>query len=96
MNFHKPFDIDELRLVIDRAVRSTGLEQRVKELEEKLATQPCLDDLKPLKTAVEEYERRLIADALRRNGGVQTRAAKELSTTRRILSYRIGKLKIES
>lgn len=92
----KPFDIDELRLVVDRAVRSAGLEQRVKELESKLAAHPDLDDHKPLKMAVEEYERRLIRDALRRNDGVQTRAAKELGTTRRILSYRIGKLQIES
>ncbi|MBC8206895.1 MAG: response regulator [Kiritimatiellales bacterium] len=91
----KPFDIDELRLVVERAVKSAGLKQRVKELERKLNALPNPEDHKPLKTAVEEYERIIIKDALRRNNGVQTRAAKELGTTRRILSYRIGKLKIE-
>ena len=91
----KPFDIDELRLVVERAVKSAGLEQRVKELEGKLKTFLSPEDHKPLKTAVEEYERVIIQDALRRNGGVQTRAAKALGTTRRILSYRIGKLNIE-
>lgn len=91
----KPFDITELRMVVRRALESAGLEQRVKELEEKLAANPDPDRNKPLKTAVEEYERRLIENALRRTGGVQTRAAQELGTTRRILRYRIEKLNIE-
>jgi DNA-binding NtrC family response regulator len=90
----KPFDITELRLVIRRALESAGLEQRVKELEEKLAAHPGTDRSKPLKSAVEEYERSLIQDALRRTGGIQTRAAEELGTTRRILRYRIDKLNI--
>lgn len=92
----KPFDIDELRLVVDRALKSTVLEQRVKELEARLAAHPDLDDSKPLKEAVDEYERVIIQGALRRNGGVQTRAAAELGTTRRILRYRIEKLQIDS
>lgn len=91
----KPFDITELRLVVRRALESADLEQRVKELEEKLASGPEPDRNKPLKTAVEEYERTLIKDALRRTGGVQTRAAADLGTTRRILRYRIEKLNIE-
>lgn len=92
----KPFDIDELRLVVDRALKSTILEQRVKELEARLAAHPKRDDGKPLKQAIEEYERTMIQCALRRSGGVQTRAAAELGTTRRILRYRIEKLGIDS
>ena len=91
----KPFDIDELRLVVDRALKNTLLERRVKELEDKLAAHPELDDSKPLKEAVDEYERVIIKSALRRTGGVQTRAAVELGTTRRILRYRIEKLRID-
>ena len=91
----KPFDVDELRLVVERALKSTGLEQRIREMENELARRPAAEGEKPLKKAVEDYERRIITEALRRNGGVQTRAAKALGTTRRILRYRIEKLHIE-
>lgn len=91
----KPFDMDELRLVVKRALKRTGLEQRLKEMENELARRPAVEREMPLKKAVEEYERTIIAEALRRNGGVQTRAAKALGTTRRILRYRIEKLHIE-
>jgi len=92
----KPFDVDELRLVVDRALKNAQLEQRVQELEAKLGehAEPC--DHKPLKKSVEQYERLLIEEALRRNDGVQTRAAEELGTTRRILRYRIEKLQIST
>ena len=39
-----------------------------------------------------EYERRIITDALRKAGGIQTKAAGILGTTRRILKYRMEKL----
>lgn len=90
----KPFDITELRLVVRRAMERCSLEQRVRELEETLAARPDPGSRRPLKKAVEDYERSLIQDALKRTGGVQTRAAEELGTTRRILRYRIEKLKI--
>jgi DNA-binding NtrC family response regulator len=47
-----------------------------------------------LEDLVSEYERRLIEQALERSGGVQTRAAEMLGTTRRILRYRMDKLRI--
>lgn len=50
---------------------------------------------KTLKEAVNELERRIITDALRRAGGVQTRASDMLGTTRRILRYRMQQLGIE-
>ncbi len=91
----KPFDIDELRLVVGRALKNTGLTQRLKDLENELACRPALEGEKPLKAAVEDYERVMIKEALHRTGGVQTRAAAALGTTRRILRYRIEKLNIE-
>lgn len=47
-----------------------------------------------LEDAVNAYERKLVEDALERAGGVQTRAAEMLGTTRRILRYRMEKLNI--
>ena len=54
---------------------------------------PPIDKIK-LADAVSAYERRIIEEALRKTGGVQTRAAEALGTTRRILKYRIEKLGI--
>lgn len=88
------FDVAELRLVVSRAMERCRLEKRVRELEERLAVCPESGVGKPLKQAVADYERSLINHALRRTGGIQTRAAEELGTTRRILRYRIEKLNI--
>lgn len=48
-----------------------------------------------LEKAVGEFERTLIIKALQKCDGVQTRAARHLGTTRRILRYRMDKLGIE-
>jgi len=45
-----------------------------------------------IESAVRAYERQLIVDALHQAGGVQTHAAKNLGTTRRILRYKMEKL----
>ena len=49
-----------------------------------------------LRETLETHERQLIVDALLQAGGVQTKAAEMLGTTRRILGYRMGKLGIPS
>ena len=90
----KPFDIEELRLVVGRAIKNVQLKRRIEELERQQAGGLSSGEKKPLKQAVEEYERSLIKDALDCTDGVQTRAAAELGTTRRILRYRIEKLNI--
>lgn len=63
------------------------------------AAAPAAADVPPLpecgatlEAAVSAYERQLIEAALKRAGGVQTRAAETLGTTRRILRYKMGKL----
>ena len=53
-----------------------------------------LNGLRPLSDAVDEFERELIMKALQRTGFNQTKAAALLGTSRRILKYRIEKLKI--
>lgn len=94
----KPFDIDELRLVVARALRLGDLRRRVAELEQAQVPRPAPDaaGAKPMKRAVEDFERTLIQKALQRANGVQTRAAQMLGTTRRILRYRMEKLSIPS
>lgn len=92
----KPFDIDELRLVVARALHLSNLQDRVAGLERELARRPFVaePDGRPMKKVLEDFERILIEKALQHAGGVQTRAAQVLGTTRRILRYRILKLKI--
>src|SRR5207248_9852685 len=53
-----------------------------------------LSGSRPLSDAVDEFERELIVKALQRTGFNQTKAASVLGTSRRILKYRIEKLKI--
>lgn len=53
------------------------------------------DEEGTLEQKVNRYEQELIADALEKSGGVQTRAAEALGTTRRILKYRMEKLGID-
>jgi DNA-binding NtrC family response regulator len=53
-----------------------------------------LSGSRPLSDAVDEFERELIMKALQRTGFNQTKAAALLGTSRRILKYRIEKLKI--
>jgi transcriptional regulator with GAF, ATPase, and Fis domain len=48
-----------------------------------------------LKSHVTDFERHIIASALRRTSGNQTEAARQLGTTRRILKYRIRKYGID-
>lgn len=50
---------------------------------------------RPLSEAVDEFEREAITGALKRTGFNQTKAASLLGTTRSILRYRMGKLKIK-
>jgi transcriptional regulator with GAF, ATPase, and Fis domain len=47
-----------------------------------------------LEEAVGKFERELIVKALKKCDGIQTRAAEQLGTTRRILRYRMEKLGI--
>ncbi len=55
---------------------------------------PNLETPINLEKTVGEFERNLIVQALEKCNGIQTRAAKRLGTTRRILRYRMDKLGI--
>ena len=94
----KPFDIDELRLVVARALHVSDLRMQVAGLEKELARRPFVaePDGRPMKEIIDDFERTVIQKALQHADGIQTRAARALGTTRRILRYRIEKLKINS
>jgi DNA-binding NtrC family response regulator len=59
-----------------------------------VAKEDVLSGDRALSDAVDEFERELIVKALQRTGFNQTKAAMLLGTSRRILKYRIEKLKI--
>jgi len=57
---------------------------------------PALPHNMPLGETVNAFERALVLEALRHTRGIQTRAARRLGTTRRILNYRMRKLNIRA
>ena len=97
---HKwPGNVRELENCIERAVLMTrtdvvdtvhlppSLQVKEKEVERK--------DKSKLSSVVEAQERTLIIDALTETGGNQTKAAKMLGTTKRIIQYKISKMGID-
>jgi two-component system response regulator AtoC len=101
--YHWPGNIRELENLLERltiltphetvvlrdlpvGMRSTDQTATLKE--------DVLSGTRPLSDAVDEFERELIVKALQRTGFNQTKAALLLGTSRRILKYRIEKLKI--
>lgn len=92
----KPFDVHELRITIARALHTADLEREVQQLRKQIADSQCAQEASsvPLKQAVDAFERDMIERALAASGGINTRAAERLGTTRRILQYRIQKLGI--
>lgn len=103
MSYPWPGNVRELENLIERVTilspRETILLQ---DLPEGMRTQDHVSSLKddvlkgsrPLSEAVDEFEREVIVKALEKTGFNQTKAATLLGTSRRILRYRMEKLKI--
>jgi Nif-specific regulatory protein len=98
--YHWPGNVRELENCMERAVLLT-----TKDTIETIHLPPSLQTLSntgerkgqgKLNTVVEAQERALILGALRETDGNQTRAAKLLGTTKRIIQYRIQKLGIDA
>jgi len=95
-----PGNIRELRNIIERMVVLHRRERVIlpdhlpDEFREEPSPDAGLDVAGSLQDAVNAFERRMIEKALLDTGGVQTRAAEKLGTTRRILRYRMEKLDI--
>lgn len=79
---HETVKLEDLPLAVRYPDQVTSLKEEV------------LRGLRPLSEAVDEFERELILKALQKSGFNQTRAAALLGTSRRILRYRMEKLKI--
>lgn len=74
----------------DNAIKAIHLPPTLQSAESVSAEKPL-----SLATAVENYERELIIDALKKNKGNQTRAAQYLDTSLRIINYKIHSYSID-
>ena len=87
-----PGNVRELRALIERAVLlCEGNELRPEHLNLGIATRR---DSLTLRERLEQVERTLVLDCLRRTGGNQSQAARELGLPRRTLLYRMERLGI--
>jgi Nif-specific regulatory protein len=98
MRYHWPGNVRELENCIERAVlvcqdqviHSYHLPPTLQTAESS-NTKPHLG----LEESIAAYEKELISDALKMTNGNQTKAARLLHTTERIIGYKIKKLKID-
>ncbi|MCF7848140.1 MAG: response regulator [Kiritimatiellales bacterium] len=92
----KPFDVDDIRSRVATLLKNNTRKAAGKKPSGSPASIDPDDIELPvnLADAVSDFERRLITQALWKSGGIQTRAAELLGTTRRILRYRMEKLNI--
>lgn len=99
-----PGNIRELKNVLERVLVLHGFEKDIlpSHLPLELLESPSFISLRrndmneeySLQESVNNFERELIETALERTEGNQTQAARLLNTTRRILRYRVEKLKL--
>ena len=82
----KPFDVAAIRDKVSRLI--------AKHPQQATSETPSQEQPIRLAEAVNNFERGLIVQALEKCNGIQTRAAEQLGTTRRILRYRMDKLDI--
>ncbi len=98
VQYHWPGNVRELQNCMERAVLICD-DSAIKSihLPPSLQSPDSVHSNKPLSlaTAVENFERELIIDALKKNNGNQTKAAKNLDTSLRIINYKIHSYGIE-
>ncbi len=99
MQYHWPGNVRELQNCIERAVLICD-EDSIKSyhLPPTLQTAESSSQHNPLSfaAAVENFEKELIIEALKHTKGNQTKAAKYLDTSLRIINYKIHKLDIQA
>ncbi|MBU0482929.1 MAG: sigma 54-interacting transcriptional regulator [Proteobacteria bacterium] len=99
MQYHWPGNVRELENCMERAVLICD-DDSIKgyHLPPSLQTSESVNNLgmtSSFASAVEHFEQELIVDALKKTGGNQTKAADLLSTSLRIINYKIGKYNID-
>jgi Nif-specific regulatory protein len=100
IQYHWPGNVRELQNCIERAVLVCD-EQTIKSIHLPPTLQNsesirCNINALSLSSAVESFEKELIIDALKKNNGNQTKAAKSLDTSLRIINYKIHQYNIDS
>jgi Nif-specific regulatory protein len=99
IQYHWPGNVRELQNCMERALLICD-EDTIKSyhLPPTLQSSASLNDANPLSFAasVENFERELIFDALKRFNGNQSKAAEYLDTSLRIINYKIHKYKIDT
>ena len=97
VQYHWPGNVRELQNCMERAVLICD-EESIKSyhLPPSLQTSESVSERNPLSfaAAVENFERELIIDSLKKSQGNQTKAAQLLDTSLRIINYKIAKLNI--
>lgn len=97
IQYHWPGNVRELQNCIERAVLICD-EDTIKSyhLPPTLQTAESVDDRNPvsLAAAIENYEKELIIDSLKKTKGNQTKSAQLLDTSLRIINYKINKYNI--
>ena len=98
LQYHWPGSVRELQNCIERAVLICD-EESIKSyhLPPSLQTSESVNSRQALSLAgaVENFERELIVEALKKTGGNQTKAARELDTSLRIINYKIHQYAID-
>jgi Nif-specific regulatory protein len=98
MQYHWPGNVRELQNCMERAVLiCDGATIQSIHLPPSLQSSETVHSNRPLSlaTAVEQFERELIVEALKKHNGNQTKAAKSLETSLRIINYKIHNYGIE-
>ncbi len=99
LQYHWPGNVRELQNCIERAVLICD-EDSIKSfhLPPTLQSSESVDSPRPKSFAasVENFERELIVEALKQTNGNQTKAAKELDTSIRIINYKIHQYGIDA
>jgi DNA-binding NtrC family response regulator len=104
LSYSWPGNVRELENLVERlTILSPGATIELADLPQEMkggggetiaAEKPAAGGSRPLSEAVDEFERELILKALKKTGFNQTKAAALLGTSRRVLRYRIEKLRI--
>lgn len=92
VQYHWPGNVRELQNCMERAVLiCDGQTVNSTHLPPTLQSRDSIPSSRPLSlaVAVENFERELIVEALKKNNGNQTKAAKTLATSLRIINYKI-------
>ena len=101
MSYHWPGNVQELENCIERAalatdddcIHSHNLPPTLQTDES--ARKPMLPNkIAPLSTLMDTYEKEILSEALKRNDGNMSAAARDLSISPRVMHYKVNRLKI--